>query len=237
MKIARLLLGVLLGALVLFVTSLIISAGPLRDLTRSSQWLSAGTMTQFSMLVLSLLLMLALGRGRLGDYGFRMATRQEVRIALVRGSIAAAAVQAAVAVFWRFLPPAGEHPALEGSSLLRLVITVWLIASTCEEVFLRGLIQGFLKPLQKSGITILGYRLSVPVLTAAILFGAMHIMLVTLGADRLLVGGIVASALVLGLVAGYYREKTGSLVPAILIHMLFNIFGWVAQNIQSVLAG
>jgi membrane protease YdiL (CAAX protease family) len=33
------------------------------------------------------------------------------------------------------------------------------------------------------------------------------------------------SAVILGTVAGYYRDQTKSLVPAILIHALFNVGG------------
>ncbi|MCK5599585.1 CPBP family intramembrane metalloprotease [bacterium] len=32
----------------------------------------------------------------------------------------------------------------------------------------------------------------------------------------------------MGLFAGYYREKTGSLIPAILIHISANIGGYLA---------
>jgi membrane protease YdiL (CAAX protease family) len=36
---------------------------------------------------------------------------------------------------------------------------------------------------------------------------------------------ICVSASLLGLVAGYHRQETGSLVPAILVHALFNVGG------------
>jgi len=32
-------------------------------------------------------------------------------------------------------------------------------------------------------------------------------------------------AVIFGVIAGYYREKTGSLVPAVIVHMKFNISG------------
>lgn len=234
MKIGRLLLGVLLWVLVLGLTSLLISTGALKGLMAKSPWLSPGTISQVSMLAASLAIMLALSRGHLGEYGFRMATGREARAAFIYGSIVAVAVQVVLAVVWRLLP-SGAHPVLAGSSLLRIVITVWAIASICEEVFLRGLVQSFLKPLREIGVTVFGIHLSLPVTSAAILFGAMHIMLLTVGADASLVGGIVGSATVLGLVAGYYREKTGSLIPAIMIHMLFNVYGSLSQYIQSAL--
>ena len=36
---------------------------------------------------------------------------------------------------------------------------------------------------------------------------------------------IVIFGIVLGIIAGYYREQTNSLIPAIMVHMCFNIGG------------
>lgn len=38
-------------------------------------------------------------------------------------------------------------------------------------------------------------------------------------------------AFVLGLVAGYQRERTGSLVPAIMVHMFANVGGSLASYV------
>jgi len=237
MKFMRLLTGVLLWVLVLVVTSLVVSTGVLSEIMERWAWLSAGTVSQFSMLAASLLLILGLSRGRLGDYGFRPATGREVRLALIYGSAVAVAVHVVLAVVWRLIPPSSGHPELAGASFLRIVITVWVIASICEEIFLRGLVQSFLDPLKEIGTTVFGIRFSLPVVTGAVLFGAMHIMLLTLGTGGALVGGIVGSAIALGMVAGYFRERSGSLLPAIVIHMLFNIYGSVSHYIQQGLMG
>jgi membrane protease YdiL (CAAX protease family) len=166
-----------------------------------------------------------------------MPTGAHVRTALVFGSIWAAIAHTAVAVVWRLLPPSAGHPGVAGASFLQVVITVWVIASTCEEVLYRGLIQSFLEPLGIHGVEVSGIRLSLPVIAAALLFGFMHMMLLAAGADGFLVGGIVGTAVVLGLVAGYQREKSGSLIPAILVHMLFNAFGGVSQYVQRWISG
>jgi membrane protease YdiL (CAAX protease family) len=36
---------------------------------------------------------------------------------------------------------------------------------------------------------------------------------------------IVINATILGLLAGYYRETSGSIIPAIAVHMTFNVVG------------
>jgi membrane protease YdiL (CAAX protease family) len=237
MRFVSFLLGMALWILVLVLTSLVVSTGILGGVMERFPWLSSGTVSQVTMLAASVAIMLALGRGHLRQYGFRMVKRREIRTVLIYGSIVAVLVQTILALVWRLVPPSGGHPVLAGSSFLRIVITVWVVASICEEVFLRGLIQTSLRPLKEIGVTLLGNRLSLPVIAGAVMFGLMHIMLLTLGADGSLVAGIVGSATVLGVVAGYYREKTDSLVPAILVHMLFNIYGSVSQYIQSLAAG
>jgi membrane protease YdiL (CAAX protease family) len=59
---------------------------------------------------------------------------------------------------------------------------------------------------------------SAAVLFAAILFGIVH-----LGSGV----AVFVGALLLGLLAGELRRRSGSLVPAIIVHVLFNIPGLI----------
>ncbi|KPJ61463.1 MAG: hypothetical protein AMJ46_01910 [Latescibacteria bacterium DG_63] len=234
MKVARLALSVVLWMLVLGLASFVASSKGLRGLTENSGWLSAGATIQVMILATSLVLILAISRGKVTRYGFRLPTREQIRGTLVFGSIAAVTVHVLLAIFWRLCPTSGNHPGLTGASFLHIVIVVWILASISEETLHRGLIQSFLHPLKEQGVSLLSIRLSLPVLVAALLFGLMHIMLLTMGADGFFVGGVVGSATVLGLVAGYYREKSGSILPAILVHVLFNAYGDIAQYLQEL---
>ncbi len=47
--------------------------------------------------------------------------------------------------------------------------------------------------------------------------------------DKLTVFNIVFFGFILGLFAGYYRERSGSIIPAIIVHILFNIGGTLAM--------
>lgn len=230
----RLVPAVLLWMAVLGLSAAPISSQRLMHIIRGSMWLSVGTVVQATMLLLSLGLILALSKGRLARYGFRMATGAEFKQAFAVGTGAGLAVQVLIALLWKMLPPSGTDPPIGGSSFVQTVLTVWLIASICEETLHRGLIQSFLEPLRAHGIAVCGIRLSLPVTVAALLFGAMHIMLLTTAAGGVRVGGIVGAATVLGLVAGYYREKTGSILPAILIHMVFNACGSASDYIREL---
>ena len=234
MRGVRLALGVMLWLLVLAVSTIPVATGAAGNLRAVFSWLSNGIVIQATMLVASLMLIAGLSRGRLSRYGFRTATPAEIRRTFIWGAVAAVAVQGVLAGLSGVFPRLGDHPAVAGSSFLQIVITVWVIASTCEEVLHRGLIQSFLEPLRGWGVTALGVRLSLPVVTAAVLFGAIHIMLLTTGANGAFVGGVVGAAVVLGLVAGYFREKTGSLLPAILVHVLFNVAGWVSDSVRGL---
>ena len=113
-----------------------------------------------------------------------------------------------------------------GMSPLRAVLFIWILSSFCEELFARGFLQGHLAMEAQRGTHLFGrWFLGVPVWVSAILFGLGHLVLwPVLGAASI---PICVSAAVLGLIAGYYRQETGSLLPAFLVHLLFNVGGSV----------
>jgi len=95
-------------------------------------------------------------------------------------------------------------------------------------VVVRGFIQGSLSFWQSRGISIRSVRLSLPVIISALFFGLSHLALLTMGTDVRFVILVVAFAMVVGFLTAYYREKTGSLIPAILIHIVANMGGTAA---------
>jgi len=105
------------------------------------------------------------------------------------------------------------------------LITVAFFASICEEIFYRGLIYSFLAPLAALRFKFFKIYVSLPVAVSGLMFGLGHLCL--LGRMNLaMVNGILISATLLGFIAGYYREKTGSLLPAIAAHITFNLVGF-----------
>jgi len=118
----------------------------------------------------------------------------------------------------------GEIEQANALLYLKDILFIWIYASICEEIFTRGLLQSFLSPLTKYGFMLAKkWRISLPVLFSGLYFGAMHIVLVTRIGPAVIV--VMTMAAGLGIVAGYHREKTDSLIPAIIIHGLFNIGG------------
>ena len=82
-----------------------------------------------------------------------------------------------------------------------------------EEIIFRGLIQSTLERRWMITFSVLGASLSGAVAFTAALFGIIHL---EAGA------AVTIGAMVLGLVAGELRRRSASLLPAIVVHALFN---------------
>jgi membrane protease YdiL (CAAX protease family) len=182
-----------------------------------------------AMLVLSIITMLVVSRGKLSRYGFKLAENVHLKQVILWG-LGLGITSTLIAT-----PLAGRESTVEGElSFLQTVVFIWLYASISEEVFARGLIQTSLSRWSKYGFTVLERRISLPVLLSALLFGLLHLVQSAMGAGSYQVLVTVLFAFVLGIVAGYYRERTGSLAPAILVHMFANVGGSFAGCLMGL---
>lgn len=120
-----------------------------------------------------------------------------------------------------FAPPEHEvlqlmvEPNAPGWVLPVLWLSAVVIAPFAEEVFFRGICQTALAHLFR--------RRWIPVLLVGLVFGFAH-------ADQ---PQFVAPLVVLGLVLGYVYERSGSLVPAITLHALFNLKTMIFATIAT----
>jgi len=214
------------------------SIGFFDALVEKHGWLSNSEISQTVFFILSLALIFFLPGEKKSTYGLRgVRTGQLIKPVVVAIGVCLLFFFLTAVVMVVTGPPGGGPggPAAN-KGLLNFILTVVIIASICEEVFSRGLIQGFLSPLKEHGFTLSKTRISLPVTICALLFGLGHLCL--LGAmDTRIVVPIVISSTVLGCIAGYYREKTGSLLPAIAVHMTFNIVSGVVPRLLMMLAG
>lgn len=120
-----------------------------------------------------------------------------------------------VMLILRFSPdyPLLTHPTIDAlhdpGRSVPTVVALWIsaavVAPIAEELFFRGLLQTFLVNLFA--------RRWLAVATASVVFGAVHFAQ----------PHAIAALILLGLLLGYAYERTGSLIPAILIHALFNL--------------
>lgn len=215
----RILTVSLLGLLVLVISSiLMMTISGSTDLFKNLPFIEK-TFTHTSILFFSVLFILLLSKGKLHTYGFvwnlDFPLLKIVIISLFIGFIPAL-------ISKLFINATTVNP-VASFSLLEKIIYIWFWASICEEILTRGLIQGFLSPLKHIGIKIFKNFISLPVMVGALFFGAMHLMLLTLGVDIFTVLNIVVFAIILGLIAGYQTERTNSLIPAIIVHFCFNV--------------
>jgi membrane protease YdiL (CAAX protease family) len=223
----RILLAALLGMAAVSAGTLCVSALAWARRDPRAAGSAAGLAAHHTgILVASLALMLLLSRGRPARFGLRLPARFAVAplVLLSCGIPAAAALLAA-------LLPGEGLTFTAGYSLPQLVTGVWIYASLAEETLTRGLILGFLAPLGRRGLRAGRLFLSAPVLVAAGFFAALHLGLFSLGVDAPTVLQVVILAFALGLVAGHYRERSGSLLPAFLAHTLANATGWAIDRL------
>ncbi|MCK4546105.1 MAG: CPBP family intramembrane metalloprotease [Candidatus Eisenbacteria sp.] len=199
-------------------------------------WIAGSVFTHLAMLILSLVLIRVMSGGDFGAYGFKGVSVRVIPKAILAGAVTVIAASMIptmlmVMIGGRGILGEGMGPT-KGMTALQMFTSILILASIAEEVLYRGLIQSFLAPLGTHGIQLLRVRLSLPVILAGAAFGMSHLILIG-NTPGPLVAVIVFATTVLGIVAGYYREKTGSLVPAIVIHMMFNVAGVLGKLAQS----
>jgi CAAX protease family protein len=217
-------------AVILMAAFIFILAGSISDvLARLTNFPEALEEGYFGLLliVFSVLASLIFSKGNLSTFGFIISNKGYYgRVILIILTI-----EIISSVILSFVTISGEEHFVANYSLLRTIYSVWIIASISEEVLTRGFIQGYLQALSSSGIRIGKFFISLPVIVGAFFFMSMHIFIILEGIDHNLFIYILISTFILGIVAGYFREKTGSLLPAILAHMCSNIFPFVIESL------
>lgn len=124
------------------------------------------------------------------------------------------------------------HPLLTTFTPLQTFLFIFIYASLAEELLLRGFLQNILRPFNDCGVRLFGRFVSFPVILSSIVFGLFHLILLTSGADNLLVVRTVIFTTVLGLFAGYYQQKYDNHSYALIVHMAGNLVGVVVSFIQ-----
>jgi membrane protease YdiL (CAAX protease family) len=121
---------------------------------------------------------------------------------------------------------------LAGYGLPGIVLWIWVISSTVEEVFCRGWFQSLVTGAGETDAH--GKRTREAIIWSAALFGIMHLSLLFADIEIGAVVVIVLSVTALGYVCATVRARTGSLRPAIAAHVMFNVGGFVAGVIYTI---
>lgn len=170
----------------------------------------------------SLLFSYLLSKGKMSNHGYQKAKISQVSKVLLPVLV----LEVLLSIPMMILPMTGEGHFADGWAFWQEVVGIWIFASTAEELLCRGVIQSYLAPAKKFTIRLLKVDLSLPVFISAVIFMLMHVPLIFFSdMDKVLYATILASTFSLGMVAGYYREESGSLLPAIIAHSFANISG------------
>ena len=127
------------------------------------------------------------------------------------------------------------NPLLQEMNTLQTLLFVFFLASIAEEILLRGFLLNSLKALKDRGITILKHKFSLPIIISAAAFGLIHLVLITTGADFMLIIRIVLFTFILGIAAGYYQGKyENNTSYAIIVHMGGNLLGILSSFFMNI---
>lgn len=231
--------GVLVAVFLLILVDLpgrgIVAAfGPTLD---SAPWWLRPVVRQGTELLMALLAIAVVWKGDFRRFGFRLSGNLKIWKSILAslplfllGMLIGGLIASLITIFF------GSTPSYDFGSpnLLQQIVRIWLLASITEEIVFRGLIQTYLSSRLSSSFSIFRIRITHAALIAAILFSLAHLVLLTRGAGATQMAVIVVSTFILGVAAGHFRENTGSLVPAIIIHMLFNVWG---SGLQLIVPG
>jgi len=220
-----------MGSLIFIVSTFLMD-----EWVAQSEWLRnipfwERTSRHSTMLILSLGCILILTRGTLRGYGFRWS--KNMHLLLLTGLTLFLSFLVNGLARQLSLAPTYYYGSIAYSFFSR-GLYLWIWTSISEEVFTRGFIQGYLSPFRHMGFRISRAFISLPVLVGGLFFGAMHLILLTTGMDWYRVLFLVGATTLLGLFAGYQKERTGSLIAPVIIHLFFNMGGSLYQVMISL---
>lgn len=165
------------------------------------------------------------------DAGFQKPNQKLKKRPIILGGM----LLGALATAFVFFSPAQGIPLVKSLNLLEFLLVIVIWSSLAEEIFIRGFIQSYLKPFEEQKVKLFSFSCSVPVCISAFVFAGIHLSLLFAGIDYYTVCITVALTFLLGLLAGIYREKYESIVPALITHMSFNVGGIICGIIIAIM--
>jgi membrane protease YdiL (CAAX protease family) len=147
------------------------------------------------------------------DFGLLSAGKRYLLGAFVFGGI----LGLIVAVLQRVFGIQGPR-TFETFALWQIVLLFWIGASIQEEIIFRSLIQSVVGRTLGNGNSVSWGPVSAAAVIVAVLFAVIHIPMGIFTA---------CAALVAGLLAGELRARSGSILPAMIVHAMMNITGTI----------
>ena len=181
-------------------------------------WIVHYYMIEVPMLLISLLMIRRLSKGKWRDYGFNL-SRQNLKIV---PSLWMGVVFALVMAMIDHLPPIvrGSFRVDYDLTLINVLGTMsfmWIFVGIAEETLSRGLIQTYLMNRMDGDVKILRWNLHKGMIVAAAIFGLSHFFNLYRKPLEFVVPQMIY-ATIFGLVAGYIYQETRSLAGPVIMH-------------------
>jgi membrane protease YdiL (CAAX protease family) len=132
---------------------------------------------------------------------------------------------------------AGRHEMLALEPLLADVVFRLILVGLAEEFLFRGLIQTGLNSSLRGTLALGRVRLRVGTVVAAVVFGLTHAENLALGQALPSVLFNLVYAIFLGLVAGYFYDKTRNLWGAVILHNIADFLAFAVPIALVALTG
>ena len=192
------------------------------NIALANPWMSSAVVSPV-VLCLSLLVIFLLSMGMLPLWGFQLPAFEVMVLLSLIGLVAAVVV---VLVSEHISPtPEKMNPPSDKRGRIIFFIVIVLLASISEEALFRGFLQNILDNALLLAIDLGWFSITGGAIVSAIVFGMIHVAPAKQMGSSVPV--LVLSAMVLGLLAGIFLTISGSLILPVIIHIEFNLVGFI----------
>jgi membrane protease YdiL (CAAX protease family) len=115
------------------------------------------------------------------------------------------------------------------NNMLNFFLMAFFILPISEELQFRSLLQSTLQKASWKSFRIKNIQITSPVLFSSLVFGLIHITNIFKGASMNFAIFNAFSAFIAGLIFSYYREKTGSILISIILHVFGNLMVFITS--------
>jgi membrane protease YdiL (CAAX protease family) len=177
-------------------------------------------------LVATLFVILAVSKGKLKEFGlvgFRFSSFLRPMLLISIFAISTNLLNKYILKFHGVVP--------EPNDMLNFLFIALIIAPISEELQFRSLLQSTLQKANWKSFRIKNIQITFPVLCSSLVFGQIHITNIFKGASMNFAICNAFSAFITGLIFSYYREKTGSVLISILLHISGNTIALISTSL------
>jgi len=165
-----------------------------------------------------LLIILFFDKGNFKKYGFN-----KVKIKWLIYSVLTTFVYVLLFSFlqFKYFHVSNNGVSNNNAPIYLILLSALIGAPFYEELLSRGYLQSNLAHLKKYGFSVFKIYLSLPVFISALFFALGHLAIFN-GMNMMFVLNTILYAFVLGMISGYFREKSDSIYPSFVIHSFAN---------------